>query len=107
MAAQRSQAGRRRGRKLAWLAVIAGLVRDHWVQNQAAVVIVVLAALAGIGRDTKTRSVAGTAAWLRKLDERAEHVKKESRRAAAAAERAAAATERKAAGAVERQHLGY
>ena len=91
---------RRRGRRLAWLAVIAGLVRDHWVQNQAAVVIVVLAALAGMGRDTKTRSVAGTAAWLRKLDERAEHAKKASRRAAAA-------TERKAAAAVERQHLGY
>ena len=74
MAARPPQPARRGRltRRLTWLAVATGILRSRRFQGQVAVGAVVLAALAGLGRDMRTRGWARTRAWARKLDQRAE-----------------------------------
>jgi hypothetical protein len=73
MTAQRSRTSReRRVRHLTLLAVVAAVLRNHRFQENVAVGAIVLAALAGVGREIETRSSARALAWVKKFDQRAE-----------------------------------
>ena len=89
MTEQRAQG--RRGRRLTWLAVLIGILRTRRFQDNVAVGAVLVAALAGMGRETQTHSVDRFRGWIRKLDARAEHAIKAGERVATDAARKTAA----------------
>ncbi len=74
MAAQRQQPGGRARltRRLTWLAVATGILRSRRFQGQVLTGAVVLAALAGLGRELRAHAWVRARAWARKVDQRAE-----------------------------------
>jgi hypothetical protein len=75
MTSQPAHPGRREGRltrRLTWLAVALGILRSRRFQDRVIADAIVLAALAGLGRDARGHAFAGARAWLKRLDRRAE-----------------------------------
>ena len=74
MTSQPSRTGSREQRltrRLTWLAVAMGILRSRRFQDQVIVAAIVLAALAGLGRERQARAFARMLAWARKLDQQA------------------------------------
>ncbi|MGH3175997.1 MAG: hypothetical protein ACRDPF_19300 [Streptosporangiaceae bacterium] len=90
MAAQRAQAGReRRARRITWLLLVTAILRDRRFHESVVFGAIMLAALAGLGREMNSRSFERARAWLGKLDEQAAHAIKAAGEAAGeAAEKA-------------------
>ncbi len=86
MTAQRPRRGRseqRVTRLFTVLAVAAGILRSRRFHEPVIVGAIVLAALAGLGRENQARAIARIVAWSKSLDQRAEHALKRAGRVTA------------------------
>jgi hypothetical protein len=66
-----------RPRQFAWLLVAAGIIRSRPFLEQVIIAAIVVAALAGIGRQGQANTWLRIRAWVRRIDQRTERMVKE------------------------------